>query len=156
MARNTEYRFGATPSAALASLTAEAIATNRRTKHQRERGDTLVELVLILPVLVLILLSILDFGRAVYAYHVVANCAREGARYGVGVENDPSAIIAVVKNAAIGLDASQLTVTVTYPTTDTLRVEVTYPFRVITPLVAWTIGNQSVMLHSTTTMYRGY
>lgn len=143
-------------SAVLTPVTAEAVPTNRKTRQQRERGDTLVELVLILPVLLLILLSILDFGRAVYAYHVVANCAREGARYGVGVENDPSAIIAVVRNAAIGLDVSQLTVTVTYPTADTLKVEVTYPFRVITPLVAWAIGNQSVMLRSATTMYRGY
>lgn len=155
MARNKECRLGVAVSAVLASLTAKAATTNGKTRYQRERGDTLVELVLILPVLLLILLSILDFGRAVYAYHVVANCAREGARYGVGAENDPSAIIAVVKNAAIGLDASQLTVTVTYPTADTLKVEVTYLFRVITPLVAWAVGGQPVMLRSATTMYRG-
>ncbi len=139
-----------------ALVTAEAVATNQKIEHRRQRGDSLVELALVLPVLLLILMSILDFGRAVYTYHVVANCAREGARYGVGIENDPAAIAAVVRNAAVGLDTSQLTVSVTYPTQDTIRVEVNYKFRLITPLIAQVIGRQSMTLHSAATMYRGY
>ncbi|MGC8786696.1 MAG: TadE/TadG family type IV pilus assembly protein [Anaerolineae bacterium] len=156
MARKRWFWFTTTAEAVLASITAKAVTTNRRIKHRRERGDSLVELALILPVLLLILMSILDFGRAVYAYHVVANCAREGARYGIGIENDPSAIATVVRNAAVGLDTSQLTVTVTYPTQDTVRVEVDYRFYLITPLVAQAIGSQSLVLHSAATMYRGY
>lgn len=136
--------------------TASAVTTSCETRHQRQRGDSLVELALVLPVLLLILIGILDLGRAVYAYHVVANCAREGARYGVGVENNPAAIAAVVRSAAVGLDTSQLAVSVTYPTQDTIRVEVNYNFRLITPLVAQAIGGQSVTLHSAATMYRGY
>lgn len=156
MRRRQWFWFAPTASAILATVTAEAVTANRETQRQRERGDSLVELALILPVLLLILMAILDFGRAVYAYHVVANCAREGARYGVGVENDPAAIVAVVRNAAVGLDGSQLMVSVTYPTQDTIRVEVNYDFRLITPLVAQAIGRQSVVLHSVATMYRGY
>lgn len=46
------------------------------------RGQSLVELALILPVLMLVLVGILDFGRAFYAYNAISNAAREGARYG--------------------------------------------------------------------------
>ncbi len=50
--------------------------------RSKERGQSLVELALILPVLILVLLGILDFGRAFYAYNAISNAAREGARYG--------------------------------------------------------------------------
>jgi len=39
-------------------------------------------LALILPVFILVLVGILDFGRAFYAYNAISNAAREGARYG--------------------------------------------------------------------------
>lgn len=44
------------------------------------RGQTLVEFALVLPILVLILFGIFDFGRAVYAYNTIGNAARQGAR----------------------------------------------------------------------------
>jgi len=130
--------------------------TNRKRNRQSERGDSLVELALILPVLLLILIAILDLGRAVYAYHVVANCAREGARYGVVSGRTSSQIEGVVKAAAVGLDPSKLTVTVSNPTADTVRVEVDYRFELITPLVAQAIGHDTLVLHSAATMYKGY
>lgn len=148
--------WSARPTEAIHCGRMKVAIANRKRNRQSERGDSLVELALILPVLLLILMAILDFGRAVYAYHVVANCAREGARYGVGVENNPTAITTVVQNAAVGLDTGQLTVTVTYPTEDTIRVEVGYHFRLLTPLVAQAIGRQTLTLHSTATMYKGY
>jgi hypothetical protein len=42
----------------------------------------MTEFALILPVLVLILLGIVDFGRVFYYWTSIANSAREGARYG--------------------------------------------------------------------------
>nr|MBC7243923.1 pilus assembly protein [Chloroflexota bacterium] len=155
MVRKRWFWFAATASAVLARLTAEAVTTNRTTKRQRERGESLVELALVLPVLLLILISILDLGRAVYAYHVVANCAREGARFGATAEINPTAVADVVRNTAVGLDTSQLSVTVTYPT-NAVRVEVSYNFRLITPLVALAIGRQTLTLSSAATMYKGY
>jgi Flp pilus assembly protein TadG len=44
------------------------------------RGQALVETALVLPVLVLLLLALFDFGRAVYAWNTVGNAAREGGR----------------------------------------------------------------------------
>jgi len=126
-------------------------------QQDTERGDGLAEFALILPVLLLILLAIFDLGRAVYAYSVVANYAREGARFGVISPTDQAGITNVVTNAAVGLDLTRLSVAITYPTSDTIRVTVDYTFQVITPLVAQAIGGGgSLNLHSAATMYTGY
>lgn len=47
--------------------------------HQRSRGQALVELALVVPVLLLLLLAALDLGRVYYSQITVANSAREGA-----------------------------------------------------------------------------
>jgi Flp pilus assembly protein TadG len=47
----------------------------------RSRGQALVEMALITPVLLFILLGIVDLGRAYYQYTVMTNAVREGARY---------------------------------------------------------------------------
>lgn len=49
---------------------------------RKEKGQGLVELAIILPLLLIILLGIIDFGRVFYAYVTVTNASREGARYG--------------------------------------------------------------------------
>jgi Flp pilus assembly protein TadG len=46
-----------------------------------ERGQGLVELALFLPVLVVVVMGAVDFGRAYFAYITIANAAREGAYY---------------------------------------------------------------------------
>jgi hypothetical protein len=57
----------------------------------------------------------------------------------------------------VGLDAADMTVTVFYPTTDSVRVHVTYQFQVITLLVAQAIsGRTTINLASQATMYTGY
>ena len=50
---------------------------------RREAGQELVEFALILPLLLLLFLGIIEFGRAMLAYNTIANAAREGARYGI-------------------------------------------------------------------------
>jgi TadE-like protein len=46
-----------------------------------ETGQSLIELALALPVLLLILLVLADFGRAFYYTTILTNAAREGAAY---------------------------------------------------------------------------
>jgi Flp pilus assembly protein TadG len=48
-----------------------------------ERGQAIVELALTLPLLLLVLLGIFDFGLMFQRFEVVANAAREGARVAV-------------------------------------------------------------------------
>jgi hypothetical protein len=58
----------------------------RRDRHAR-RGQSLVEFALIVPVLLLILLLAIDFGRAFYSWIVLQNAARIGANF-AGVNAD--------------------------------------------------------------------
>ena len=48
--------------------------------HQK-KGQGIVEFVIILPILVLLVIGVLDFGRAFHTYQRVSNAAREGAFY---------------------------------------------------------------------------
>lgn len=45
------------------------------------RGSTIVEFAVVFTLLFAMMLGIIDFARAVYAYHGVANAAREATRY---------------------------------------------------------------------------
>ena len=47
------------------------------------RGQSLVEFALILPMMLLVMFMITEFGRAIYQYNVLAQAAREGARIAV-------------------------------------------------------------------------
>lgn len=51
-------------------------------RHRYGRAQSLVEFALILPLLVVLLLGLTDFGFLLYAHVQVANAAREGARAG--------------------------------------------------------------------------
>jgi Flp pilus assembly protein TadG len=131
------------------------VRSDRAESERCERGDTLVEFALISIVLMTIIVGILDLGRAVYAYSVVANCAREGARHGIIAPEDHAGISAAVQGTAVGLDPSQLTVIVTNEES-TIRVSVSYNFEVITPLITDLLGAGSLTLASSATMYTGY
>jgi Flp pilus assembly protein TadG len=45
------------------------------------RGSTLVELNIVLTVLLVMMFGIMDFSRALYAYHFASHAAREATRY---------------------------------------------------------------------------
>jgi Flp pilus assembly protein TadG len=63
-----------------------------RTSRPRTRnGQGLVEFALVIPLILLMFMGILDFGRAIYAYNTIANAARQGARVAAVNQADPSA-----------------------------------------------------------------
>lgn len=95
-----------------------------------ERGAAAVEFALLLPVLVMLLLGIMEFGRAYNTQTVLANAAREGAR-SMAINNSESGARTAAKNAATQLNptladtditfsastcsvGSQMTVTINY------------------------------------------
>jgi hypothetical protein len=53
-----------------------------RTRN-KERGATILETALVLPILFAVIFGILEFGRAYNIFQTVTNAAREGARYSV-------------------------------------------------------------------------
>jgi len=50
-------------------------------KPPKTRGQSLVEMALTLPALLLLILGFVDLGRAVYYYAALGNAVREGARF---------------------------------------------------------------------------
>jgi Flp pilus assembly protein TadG len=55
-----------------------------------ERGQAIIEMALTLPLLLVIVLGIFDFGLMFQRYEVVTNAAREGARVGVLPDYTPT------------------------------------------------------------------
>jgi len=55
-----------------------------RTPNLRsDRGSSLAEYAIVLPVLLTFLFGIMDFSRFLYTYHFISEVAREGTRYAV-------------------------------------------------------------------------
>jgi Flp pilus assembly protein TadG len=57
--------------------------TGLRQRGRGERGAALLEMALTLPLLLLVCVGILEFGRAYQTWQVLTNAAREGARIAV-------------------------------------------------------------------------
>ena len=83
--------------------------------RSRQRGQELVEYAITLPLFLLLVMGILDMGRATYYYSAIHNSAREGARYGIIHPEDVTGIETVVLTKAVGLDPAFLTVTTVLP-----------------------------------------
>ena len=57
----------------------------KKGKHnfiQNKRGQSLIELAVSLPVIILILLGTIDSGMAIFSYSILRDAAQEGALYG--------------------------------------------------------------------------
>jgi Flp pilus assembly protein TadG len=129
-----------------------------------QRGQALAEFAIILVVLMLLLLGIVDLSRAVYIRSVVANAAREGARYAVVQPRDAaqdaiaSAITSVVvdKSLAGSVAVSPADVSVTWPDTDHVRVTVVCTYHPATALIAEAagIGPGGIVLRGSSQMRR--
>jgi len=66
--------------------------TITRQRGRRSRGQALVEFALVFPIIVLLLLAMFDFGRAIFLYNGLTNAAREGVRLAV-VNQDKDKIL---------------------------------------------------------------
>lgn len=67
-------------------------------KKHSEKGQSILEMSLALPILLLILVAIVDLARAFDAYIVLTNAVREGARYG---SRDPSMNVSDIQNLVV-------------------------------------------------------
>lgn len=109
-----------------------------RRARNTELGQSLVEFSLVLPLLLLLLFAIVDFGRAFYAWNTLSNASREGARVAaVGADN--SEINTAVNSAMGGLTTTSPTLTRTYTNVgeekgETVTIQLNYQFQYVTPI----------------------
>lgn len=107
--------------------------------RKREDGQSLLEFALVIPIFLLVLFAIVDFGMAFHAWITVTNSAREGARLG-SVHATAAAIEQRVRDTADTLDQANLAVTVTNADDqggqpgESVVVDVSYSYSLITPL----------------------
>lgn len=87
-----------------------------RKRENSERGTSLVEVGLVLPILILLAIGLSEIGFLVIDYITVTNASRSGARTAAAAANSPTAdavILDVVEEAACNLRFSNLgTVTI--------------------------------------------
>jgi Flp pilus assembly protein TadG len=105
------------------------------THPNRMNGQSLVELALLLPVLLVLTIVTFDLGRGIYYYSVIYNAAREGARYGIIHPEDVTGIEAAAKKLAIGLDQSKMSIDPEIINSGkSIQVTIDYTFELVTPM----------------------
>jgi hypothetical protein len=138
------------------------LGINRRNtvRNQNTGGQALVEFAFVLPILLLLMVAIIDFGILFYSQMAVSNAAWEGARAGATIV-DPAQgdqeIIGAVHSAAYGLDISLLTIDIDpaqdepprnqsfpAPRGESLTITVIYNIELTFPQVTVPISGQAV------------
>jgi Flp pilus assembly protein TadG len=120
----------------------------RNPLHRRsdEGGQAFVELALVLPVLLLLLLGVIQFGNVFRDYIALTDATRVGARQAAvarSIQPDSQRIplvVAKVHKAAVNLDSSKMTVAVApvkidgitpgWEESGDVTVSTTYPFKI--------------------------
>src|SRR2546426_4594684 len=126
----------------------------RRGKSERgeERGSAVVEFALVLPLVLVMSLAIVQIGLLVKDQILVEEAARAGARE-AAVTADDERVRQAVASAAVGLDETQLGVTIGREggAGSAVTVTVEYQAPVDIPLVTWLFPG-SVELSGTAVM----
>jgi Flp pilus assembly protein TadG len=126
---------------------------------RKEAGVALIEAAFVLPILLVLAMGMLDFGRAFHTKSLLDQAAREGVRLAVITTPDPALVTDRVNAilAPAGVTATSVVVTGPTPGTRLDTVTVTATFSFVTPgiyaLVGGDYGNtlsmssQCVMRH---------
>ena len=138
-----------------------------------ERGQSLVELAITLPILVLLLLGTLDFGMAIFSYSMLRDSAQEGAFFGsfnpsnsAEIENrarniSPRAEDVVFSSPVQLRDKDLVKVNVKVlgnscqgaenGVANSIQVNVSYRYPLLMPLIGRLIGSNTIPLTGTAT-----
>jgi Flp pilus assembly protein TadG len=121
-----------------------------------ERGATVVEFAFIVPLLIVLVLGIAEFGHAFQVSGTLSAAAREGVRV-MALQNDRAAAIDAARKAAPGLNPALTVGEITVPTTcpppgpgaqtATVQLTIDYPM----PFLTGFFGS-SITLHGTGVM----
>lgn len=119
-----------------------------------QRGQAMVELALVLPILLVLFMVVVEFGRVFHAYLIITNASREGARVAVVGKSDED-ITARVDETAAELDSARLAATVSpepalRKTGELCTVEVSYSVSLVFPPFGTILPNPLPIASSTT------
>lgn len=123
-------------------------------KDKQEDGQAMVEFALILPIFLLILCGIIDFGWLFYNQLSLNNACREGARYAVvNTAEDAStqAIINHIENSTTTVFANDgVDIEITYtapndPTSGDIKVTLEAEISFFTPVLSTVMGKEKTI-----------
>lgn len=105
-----------------------------------KKGQTLVEMALVLPILILILMGMVEFGRILNSYLIITNASREGARY-ASVHSTDSQIQVAINNLTSTLNQEKLILTISPQLSSrssgsSTTVRIDYDIDILTPLIS--------------------
>jgi Flp pilus assembly protein TadG len=141
----------------------------RRPRKSGQRGSAMFEYAIVVLISLMLLFGLVDFGRALYAYHFISNAAREGTRYAsvrgrlcngtfpTACPASSADIQNFVQNVPVGIDPAAVTVNSNFrnpnnlPVCNTtndypgcaIHVRVGYNFKFTFPLLPITIPMSS-------------
>ncbi len=125
---------------------------SRRRQLREERGQAMVEFAIVLPIFIVLLFGIIQFGIVFNNYETLTDATRAGARAAAVARNnaDPTGTAtSAVRSSASDLDQSNLAISVSSSWTSgsDVTVHATYPYSI--HLLGWIVSSGS--LSSTTT-----
>jgi len=122
--------------------------------RRRERGQELVEFALILPLLLLLMVGIFEFGYVVFAYNTLSNAVREGARYGSVHPADETEILVRAKRLTTGLNQNEAVWTwdVDDSVSGRIGVSVEYEHTLFTGFLLQAFGGDTLTLRAASSM----
>jgi Flp pilus assembly protein TadG len=120
-----------------------------------ERGQSMVETALLLPIFLLILVGIIDFGKVTYSYAHLHMAAQETVRI-AGFGDSDAAIKTFAQDYVHLGDKSKLQVEITpgeaaRKSGEYVTVKLSYPYRFITPIIS-KLFPSSFMIESDSTI----
>jgi Flp pilus assembly protein TadG len=117
------------------------VAVSRRLEP-RDAGQSLVEFAILIPVLMVVVVGIFEFGRAWNVDQVLTNAAREGGRLAVVETSSEGDVMGAVEDALTNaaLDPAAATITVDgmsdgYGTQATVQIQYPYEFVFLGPVM---------------------
>ena len=129
-----------------------------------QKGVAIVEFTILLPLFLLLLLSIMEFGRAFYTYAELEKMSRDSARYlfsevtkGSSIANLTEESTNKAKNLAVcgkvitctsplikSLDVSHVNIT---PDGNSIKVEIQYPYQPVLSAIPSFFSNNEINLN---------
>jgi Flp pilus assembly protein TadG len=128
-----------------------------RKTRKNDKGQSLVEFALVVPLLLILVLGIEEFGRAWMTKNILTGAAREAVRI-MAVTGNGAAAWARADNVlqSAGITTANINLNPALLPFDPVSVTVTYDFPVLFAGFIPGLNNDNILLTSTTTMRREY
>lgn len=130
------------------------------TRWKDRSGNSVVEFALVLPLLLMVVFGITEFGRAWFAVNALSTAAREGARLAVVTAPDIPAVTARVEEVLSAGAVTPTSITVTGPADGDpqrrVTVTVTADFTVIPGNILGTFSGTIPLQASTSMRHESY